>query len=111
VAAGSEKDLFGTDILPAAIVEDDFDFVLGKEVGTTVDVFDFVVLKVLLIDAVQPSDVSVTFVLECCEVERSNLFYVEAVCFRFLQCLCDGSGVPCDLFGDTASTSQLLTPR
>ncbi len=110
MAASSEKDLFGADSLLAAIVEDDFDFVFGKEVGTTVNVFDFVNFKVLLIDAVQPSDVSVTFVLECCEVERSSLFNVEAVCFGFLQCLCDGSGVPCDLFGDTTLTSQLLTP-
>lgn len=107
MAAGGEEDLFGADILLAAIVEDNFDFVFGEEVGTTMDVFDFVRFEVLLIDAVQSSDVSVTFVLECCEVEGSNLFDVEAVCLCFMQCLCDGSGVPGDLFGDTASTSQL----
>lgn len=84
MAAGSEKDLFGADSLLAAIVEDYFDFIFGEEVGTTVNVLDSVIFEVLLIDAVQSSDVSVTFVLECCEVERSNLFDVKAVCFRFL---------------------------
>jgi len=110
MAAGGKEDLFGADSLLTTIVEDDFNFILGEKVGTTVDIFDFVILEVFLVDAVQPSDVSVTFVLERCEVEGSDLFDAEAVCFGFLQCLCDGSGVPGDLFGDTASTSQPLTP-
>lgn len=102
MAAGGEEDLFGTNVFLAAIVQDDFDFVFGEEMSTTVDVFDFVRFEILLIDAVQPSDVSVTFVLERCEVEGCNLFDVEAVCFRLMQCLCNGSRVPGDLFGDTA---------
>ena len=84
MAACGEKDPFRADGLFAAIVKDDFDFVFREEVGSTVDVFNPVVLEVLLVDAVQSSDVSVALVLEGCEVKRRYLFDVKTVCLCFV---------------------------
>ena len=84
MAACGEKDPFRADGLFAAIVKDDFDFIFRKKVSSTVDVFNLVVLEVLLVDAVQSSDVSVALVLEGCEVKRRYLVDVETVCLGFV---------------------------
>lgn len=52
MAARGEEDSFGADGFFGAIVEDDFDFVFGKEVGAAVEVFDVVFFEVSFVDAV-----------------------------------------------------------
>lgn len=79
VAACGEKDLLCADGLFAAVVEDDFNFVLGEEMCAAVYIFNIVVLEILFIDAVQSFDVGITLVLECGKIERCSLFDVEAV--------------------------------
>ena len=84
MAACGEKDPFRADGLFAAIVKDDFGFIFREEVGSTVDVFNPVVLEVLLVDAIQSSDVSVALMLKGCKVIRRYLFDVETVCLGFV---------------------------
>ena len=67
-----EKDLLGADSLFAAIVEDDFGFVLGKKVRTAMEVLYFIVVEVLFINAIQPSNVGVALMLEGCPIEGSS---------------------------------------
>lgn len=79
VAAGGEEDFLGADGLFAAVVEDDFGFVFGEQVRAAVEIFNFVILEVLLVDAVQPSDVGIALVLKGGPIEGSGRFDGEAV--------------------------------
>ena len=104
MAACCEENFFGADSLFTAIVEDDFGFALGQEMGSAVDIFNFVVFEVLFVYPVQSSDVGVALVLERCEIERRDLFDVEPVRLSLVKRLGNGSCVPGDLFRDTPST-------
>ena len=79
MAAGGEENLFGTDGLFGAVVEDDFNFVLVKEVSAAVEVFYVVFFKVPFVDAIQAFHIVISFVLESFEVKRGRFFDIEAI--------------------------------
>lgn len=103
VAASCDEDFFGADDLLGSIVHDNFGGVLVKKVGAAVEVFDFVVVEVTLVDAIEAFNVIVSLVLEGLEVERGGLFDVETVSGGLVEGFGDGGGVPGNLFGDAST--------
>lgn len=108
MTAGCEEDLFGADGLFLTIVEDDFNFVFGEEVRTTVDVFDFVVVEVPFVDAVKLSYIVVSFAFECLEVEGGGFFDLKAIGCGFVEGFGDGGGVPGDFLGYAAGWLSVM---
>ena len=98
----SEENLLRADGLFTAIVEDDFSFVFGDEVRTPVDVFDFVIGKVLFIDTVEASDIGISLVFEGRPVKRGSFLDGEAIGFGVVDCFCYCGGVPGYFLRDTA---------
>ena len=66
--------------------------------------FDFVVTKVFGVDAIEPLNVGIAFVLEGCPVEGCGFFDGEAIGFSLVESLGDRSRIPGDLFGDAADS-------
>jgi hypothetical protein len=97
----SDEDLLCANLLLLTVLADNLDDVLGDERGGSVEVFDLVVLQVLLVDSVQALDVGVTLVLEGGPVEGSGLLDGETVGLGLVDGFLDGGGVPGDLLGHT----------
>lgn len=97
-----DQDLLGLYFLRGAIVGDDLDSVGVDERGGAVNVFDLVILQVLLVDAIQTLDVGVALVLEGGEIKGGRLADREAVCLGLLDGFGNGCGVVCHLFGDAS---------
>ena len=75
---------------------------LVDEGSSTVEVLNLVVVQVLLVDAIEALDVSVTLVLEIRPVERRSVLDAEAVRLAIVDGLCDRSRIPGDFLGHTA---------
>lgn len=71
------------------------------------EVFNLVVAKVPLVDAIQAFDIGVALGLECWPVEGSGLFDGETVCFRVVDGLSEGGGIERDLLGNAAERSGI----
>jgi hypothetical protein len=99
----SDEDLLCADLLLLTVLADNLDNVLGDERGGSVEVFDLVVLQVLLVNSVQTLDVGVTLVLEGGPVEGSSLLDGETVGLGLVDSFLDGGGVPGDLLGHTST--------
>lgn len=100
--ANSDKDLLCADLLFLTVVTNNLDNVLGDERGSSVEVFDLVILEVLFVNSVQTLHVGVTLVLESGPVEGSGLLDRETICLSFVDGLLDGGGVPGNLLGHTS---------
>ena len=106
VATSCEEDLFGVDGRLGAVVEIDFDFVLAQQMSSSMDVFDFVIVKVLLIDSIKTPDVGVTLVLKGGPVKRGSGFDREAIGFGFMYGFSDRGGIPGDFLWNTARSKD-----
>ena len=60
------------------------------------NVFDFVVDEILLVDSVQTSYVGVTLMLEGCPIKGSALFERKAISSCIIECLSYRGSVPGD---------------
>ena len=107
MAAGCEEDLFGVDGCFGAVVEIDFDVILASQMGSSVDVFDFIIVEILLVDSVETPDVGVALVLEGRPVKGGSGFDREAIGFGFMDGFGNGSGVPGDFLWDTARSKNI----
>ena len=106
MATSCEEDLFGVDGRLGAVVEIDFDFVLAQQMSSSMDVFDFVIVKVLLIDSIKTPDVGVTLVLKGGPVKRGSGFDREAIGFGFMYGFSDRGGIPGDFLWNTARSKD-----
>jgi len=72
--------------------------------------FHFVIAKILIVYAIESSDVGVTLVLESCPVERRGFLDGEAVRFSFVKSLSKSCSVPCNFLGNTSAFRQFPNP-
>ena len=108
MAPGGKEDFFGADGFFGAAVEDDFDFVFGKQVGAAMEVLDVVFFEVSFVYTVQTFDVVISFVLKGRKVERAGFFDIEPIRCRLVKGFGNSSGVPGDLLGHTAGMLSVM---
>ena len=101
MAACGQQNLFSTNGLFAAVVEENLGFVLRKEVSTAVKPFNVIISKVLGVNSVQAFDISITLVFEGLPIKRSGLLDGETVCFGFMKGFRNCGSIPGDFLRNT----------
>lgn len=66
------------------------------------DIFDFVVVQVLLVDTVQAQDICIPLLLEIWPVERFRFLDRDAVSFGIVDSFSESGGVECNLLWYTS---------
>ena len=100
------EDFLGADGLFATVIEGDFDFIFREKMRAPMKVFYFVIMKVLFIDAIQPSDIGVALMLEGSPIEGSGGLDREAIGSCFLDAFGNSGGVECYFLGYTATRGE-----